>query len=90
LAEACRTIRHATFRDIPALLQPGDLIVVKASAAPVEDGTDGMDRGCTSWSPTSSTSPTAATTPAGRSPATPAWMTGNWWSTGSATPTGCA
>ena len=34
--------------------------------------------GCTSWSPTSSTSPTAATTPAGRSPATPAWTTGNW------------
>jgi diacylglycerol kinase family enzyme len=34
--------------------------------------------GRTSWSPISSTSPTAATTPAGRSPATPAWKTGNW------------
>ena len=42
------------------------------------DGTDGTAAGCTSWSPISSTSPTAATTPAGRSPATPAWTTGNW------------
>jgi Diacylglycerol kinase catalytic domain len=49
-------------------------------------GWPGPSRWC---GPTSSTSPTAATMRAGASPATPAWTTGCWSSTGSATLAGC-